>query len=256
MIPIRDNVPRRRTPVVTWSLIAINLWVYARLWGMPTPAVEEIYYLYGVVPLRYANPAWSAHVGFPFMGPLPFVTCLFLHGGLLHLTFNMWTLWIFGDNVEDRMGRGRFLVFYLVCGAAASLVHLAFNAGSPMPVIGASGAIAGVLGAYLVLFPMARLVAMVPIVIVPVFFQIPAVVFMVFWFFMQVFGGALSLMNPNQGGGIAWWAHVGGFIAGLALMGIFMPHRQLPPPLSRSHTGQQAREGYSTYTRNPSQSPY
>lgn len=249
MIPVRDIMPRRRTPFVTWSLIAINVGVFWHHWSMPAAALEELYYLYGVVPMRYANPDWAAHVGFPFMGPVPFVTSLFLHGGLLHLLFNMWTLWIFGDNVEDRMGHVRFAGFYVVCGVAASLVHMAFNPGSPVPVIGASGAIAGVLGAYLLLFPFARLVAIIPILFIPVFVRVPAVVFMAFWFFMQVFSGTMSLLSPSDGG-IAWWAHVGGFIAGMLLLRSFLPRRPTPPPLPawyrEAHARRQRRDAYAS----------
>ena len=133
----------------------------------------------------------------------------------------MWTLWIFGDNVEDRMGSIRFLIFYLVCGISASLLHIHMYPNSMIPIIGASGAISGVLGAYYVLFPLSRVIVMVPIFFFPFFFEVPAVLYLAWWFFIQLFSGALSVVHQHIIGGVAWWAHVGGFTAGILLHRVF-----------------------------------
>ncbi|RME95789.1 MAG: rhomboid family intramembrane serine protease, partial [Alphaproteobacteria bacterium] len=144
----------------------------------------------------------------------PFLTNMFLHGGWLHLVLNMWTLWIFGPAVEDRLGPVRFTLFYLVCGVAAGLAHALANPNSIVPALGASGAIAGVIGCYARMFPGARLVVILPILFLPLFFEVHAVVFAMIWFFMQVIPGILSLGSDQAAGGIAWWAHIGGFAAG------------------------------------------
>jgi membrane associated rhomboid family serine protease len=151
---------------------------------------------------------------------------MFLHGGWLHLIGNMWVLYLFGDNVEDRMGPARYLAFYLLCGLAASLTHYAINPGSTVPTLGASGAISGVLGAYLLLFPTARVITLVPVFIIPFFFEIPAVVYLGFWFVMQLFSGTLSLAGAEPPEGVAWWAHVGGFVTGMALLPVFKKSRK------------------------------
>jgi membrane associated rhomboid family serine protease len=158
---------------------------------------------------------------------LPFVSNMFLHGGWLHLVLNMWTLWLFGPAVEDRLGPTRYILFYLACGVFASVTHAVFNPGSIVPALGASGAIAGVLGCYIRLFPHALLIVMIPILFFPLFFEVPAIVFAGLWFITQVLGGAVGLLMPADGGGIAWWAHIGGFVAGLALA-VPLQRRQRP----------------------------
>ncbi|TAJ19533.1 MAG: rhomboid family intramembrane serine protease [Planctomycetota bacterium] len=146
---------------------------------------------------------------------------MFLHGGLAHVLGNVWMLWIFGDNVEDRLGPVRFLVFYLLAGVLAGVVHVITNSASAVPTIGASGAIAGVMGAYFVLFPRARVVVFLPILILPALFEVPAVVFLALWFLLQIAQGALmSGLEGQSSGGIAWWAHVGGFLGGIALLAL------------------------------------
>jgi membrane associated rhomboid family serine protease len=233
MIPIRDDVPSRRAPVVTWTIIAVNVAVF--LWQLTLPAegVRRLFYLYGLVPARFSAPAWAASVGFPHATPLPFLTSMFLHGGFLHIGFNLWTLWIFGDNVEDRMGRARFAVFYLLVGIFAAFVQAISDPGSTVPTIGASGAIAGVLGAYLRWYPQSRVLTLIPIFIYPLFVEIPAVVFLGLWFLTQIASGIGSFGLHNLGGGVAWWAHVGGFLAGLALAGLFARRgfEQIPGPV-------------------------
>jgi membrane associated rhomboid family serine protease len=232
VFPIRDTIPRRHTPVATWLLIAVNVLVFLLEIANPAPLVERMTYLFGIVPARYTNPDWARWVGFP-ASYWPFVTSMFLHGGWLHVIGNMWALWIFGDNVEDRMGPLRFLLFYAICGVAAALVHLLTNAGSTVPAIGASGAIAGVMAAYFILFPKARIVAMFPIVFWPVFFEVPAFLYLGFWFFVQFFSGATALLSPEQASGIAWWAHIGGFATGALTFWMFL--RPGSRPLTRDH---------------------
>ena len=228
MFPLRDTIPSRRAPVVTWALIAVNCLVFAWQLALPEGSLLRLFHLYGMVPARFSSPGWAAEAGYPQSLALPFLTSMFLHGGFFHLLSNMWTLWIFGDNVEDRMGRLRYLLFYLSCGLGAGLVHWLTNLGSTVPTIGASGAIAGVLGAYLVLFPRSRVVTLVPLFFWPLFFEIPAYFYLAFWFVTQLLSGASALASGAAGaGGVAWWAHIGGFAAGFALHRLFLGRR--PP---------------------------
>jgi membrane associated rhomboid family serine protease len=226
MFPIRDSVPSLSVPVVTRALIFINVLVFFFELTLPRESLEHFVYLFGLVPARFSHPDWAEAVGFPVDNYWPILTHQFLHGGWFHIIANMWTLWIFGDNVEDRMGPVRFAIFYLLCGTIAGLTHLFTNPDSTVPSVGASGAIAGVLGAYLLFFPTARLVVMFPIFFFPFFFEVPAVLYLVIWFLTQLFSGTASLAGPQQVGGIAWWAHVGGFIAGMLLCGLFARKRR------------------------------
>ncbi len=227
MIPIHDTVPRRNPPLAVYTLIAINVLIFGIELSLPDKELERLFYLLGIVPARYTHPQWAAWVGFPVNDYWPFLTSMFLHGGWAHIIGNMWTLWIFGDNVEDRMGPWRFALFYLLCGLVAGVVHWFTNPHSTVPTVGASGAIAGVLGAYFVLFPRARIVVMVPILFLPLFFEVHAVVYLLFWALSQVFIGTLALAGPEIVGGVAWWAHVGGFAAGLFLHPLFLQSRRV-----------------------------
>src|SRR5262245_55846834 len=222
MIPIQDTVPSRNPPLAVYVLIALNVLLFSLELTLPPGDREGLFYLFGIVPARYSHPEWAERVGFPVDNYWPLLTSMFLHGGWLHIIGNMWTLWIFGDNVEDRMGPVRFVIFYLLCGLAAGLVHWFTNPDSTMPTVGASGAIAGVMGAYFFLFPYARIIVMVPILFFPFFFEVPAVIYLGFWALSQVFSGALSLASTREVGGIAWWAHVGGFTAGIVLHFFFI----------------------------------
>jgi membrane associated rhomboid family serine protease len=217
MIPLKDTVPRRTFPFMTFLLIALNGVVFLFQLSLPGHALEDLVYLFGLVPARYTHPAWTVAVGLPLDEYWPFVTNTFLHGGWFHLIANMWSLYLFGDNVEDRLGHFRFFLFYLLAGVAANAVHFAVNHDSTVPVIGASGAIAGVMAAYLRLFPFGRIITLVPVFFIPYFFEIPAYIFMGFWFLIQVVSGTASLAAA-EGGGIAWWAHIGGFAAGFLLI--------------------------------------
>jgi membrane associated rhomboid family serine protease len=232
VFPLRDEIPSRRAPVVTWALLAANVAIFAWQLTLPERSVERLFYLFGIVPARFTDPEWAARLGFPGAGLLPFATSMFLHGGFLHLLSNTWTLWIFGDNVEDRMGRFRFLVFYLACGLAAGCTHWFTNPTSTVPTVGASGAIAGVLAAYLRWYPGAKVLTLVPIFFYPMFVDLPAILYLGIWFLTQLWSGALALAAPQAVGGIAWWAHIGGFVAGLLLCGLLArrPPEQLPGP--------------------------
>jgi membrane associated rhomboid family serine protease len=233
MLPIRDNVPRRNPPIATWTLILVNGVVFLFELTMPPDVLERFVHLFGIVPARYTHPDWASWVGFPIDNYWPFFTSMFLHAGWLHIIGNMWALWIFGDNVEDRMGPIRFAVFYVLCGLVAAVVHWFTNADSTLPTVGASGAIAGVMGAYFFLFPRARVVVLLPVFFLPLFFELPAVTYLGFWVLTQVFSGTLSLGSAGEVGGVAWWAHIGGFVSGIVLQFFFVRggrgHR-LPSP--------------------------
>jgi membrane associated rhomboid family serine protease len=215
MIPIRNAVPSRYPPTITWFLIATNCLVFLLQNSLSPAELEEFLRDFALIPARYT--AGLAYGDLSLADLFPFFTMMFLHGGWLHLILNMWTLWLFGPTVEDRLGHGRYLAFYLACGLAASMAHVAFNPTSVVPALGASGAIAGVLGCYMRLFPLARVVVVVPIIFIPLFFEVYAFVFVGLWFLIQLFQGTAELFMPSASGGVAWWAHVGGFVAGLGL---------------------------------------
>lgn len=218
MIPIRDSIVVRTTPSVVYALIIANALVFLFQISMTGLIGREFIYEYALVPLRYANPDWAVYQGLSPNDYFPFVSSFFMHGGWLHILLNMWTLYIFGSSVESRYGSVAFFVFYMLCGLAANIAHFYFNQSSPVPVLGASGAVAGVMGAYAMTFPRARLIMLFPIVFIPLFFELPALSFVVLWFGLQVLQGAVEMLRPSMGGGIAWWAHIGGFIAGIALL--------------------------------------
>lgn len=218
MFPLRDNIPSRHKPVAVWLLLALNCVLFAVVLPLSPVREQGLFHLYGVVPARFFHPEWAAWQGYPDGGVLAFLAHMFLHAGWLHLLGNMWTLWIFGDNVEDVMGPVRFLVFYVLCGLAALAVHMLTGPESTVPVVGASGAIGGVMGAYFFLYPHARVVTVFPILIFPLIFEVPAVFFLGAWFMTQVFSG---LLTSGAGGGVAWWAHIGGFVAGMLLLRFF-----------------------------------
>jgi rhomboid family protein len=209
MIPLRDVIPSRTTPVVTIGLILANAAVLAYELTLGHRELQRFLHDFGLVPAS--------------AGPLTVLTSMFLHGGLLHFAGNMLYLWIFGDNVEDRMGHDRFLVFYLVCGATAAALQVLAAPHSRIPMVGASGAIAGVLGAYVVMFPQSRVLTLVPIVFFFGIVEIPALVLLGVWFLFQLLLGigTLSATGSQDVGGVAFWAHTGGFVAGAALVSLF-----------------------------------
>ncbi|HEY0799682.1 MAG TPA: rhomboid family intramembrane serine protease [Steroidobacteraceae bacterium] len=216
MIPIRNTVPSRYPPAVTWILIAANCLVFLLQQSLDPDELEQFLSQFALIPVRYSElvPGESDLGAGDF---LPLLSMMFLHGGWLHLIMNMWMLWLFGPTIEDRQGHGRYLAFYLACGLAASVAHVGFNPGSTVPALGASGAIAGILGAYMRLFPMARLVVVVPILFIPIFVEVYAFAFIGLWFFLQLLQSMVELMQPSSAGGVAWWAHIGGFITGFTL---------------------------------------
>jgi membrane associated rhomboid family serine protease len=222
MIPLRDTVPSIRFPAVTIGLIVVNAFVFLFELGASTRGLDAVFYQWGIVPCTFTNtcPVRLRIPGGFLLLPqhpnyLTILSSMFLHGGWMHIIGNMWSLWIFGDNVEDRMGRLGFLCFYLLSGLAAGVLHIAFNVSSHMPTVGASGAIAGVMGAYLLLFPYARVLTLVPIFIFVQTIELPAVFFLGFWFLTNLLSGIGSLAAHTGAGGVAWWAHIGGFLVGV-----------------------------------------
>ena len=218
MIPIRDLNQTRRTPVVTWTLIAANILIFVSSLSLGTAEAEALVMRFGVIPDVIVHGNWTsprAEGGALGSWVTP-VTSMFLHGGILHLGSNMLFLHVFGDNVEDVLGRGKFVLFYLMCGLGAVAGQILIDPTSMVPMIGASGAISGILAGYMTLFPHARVVTLIPIFIFIHFMEVPAGIFIVLWFVLQLVQGYLSLgMIAEGGGGVAWFAHIGGFLAGL-----------------------------------------
>ncbi len=223
MIPLRDNIPSRLRPTVNYSIIGLNVLVFFLEMAMGA-GLNLVINTFGFVPGRFLTYLW--HGAFAAM-LLPIFTSMFLHGGWLHLISNMWTLYIFGDNVEDTLGHGKFLLFYLTSGAVACLTQFLFAPTSLIPMVGASGAIAGVMGAYFFLFPWARVLCLVPFFVFFVM-EVPAYLFLGFWFLLQFYQGSFSILGPGFKGGVAFWAHVGGFIAGIMLLNVFKPGLRRP----------------------------
>ena len=216
MIPLRDNVPRTKWPGVTLALIVINSLVFFQEVALGPIQRNALIETYALIPARTA--AFLSGVPIPASRALfPFFTSMFLHGGWMHLIGNMWFLWIFGDNVEDRLGHLRYLFLYLFCGLAGAVTYVYFSLQSSVPSLGASGAIAGVMGAYLVTFPRARVLTLVPIFFFLTTVEIPAFLILVYWFLLQFLNGVGSIAAADQGG-VAWFAHVGGFLTGVPLM--------------------------------------
>lgn len=213
MIPLRDVIPSRTRPVVTVALIAVSAAVFLHEKALPGDEMKRFIYTWGLVPAQFS---WLA-----------VFTSMFLHADWMHVIGNLLYLWIFGDNVEDRMGHGRFLVFYLLCGVAAAMLQVAVNPASQVPMVGASGAIAGVLGAYLVMFPRSRILTLVPIFVFVQIIEVPALLFLGLWFLLQLLSGVGTLGQSADVGGVAFWAHAGGFVAGLVAVWVFRrPERQ------------------------------
>jgi membrane associated rhomboid family serine protease len=203
MFPVSDVIPSRTTPFVTVGLIALNALAFLHELRLSGPELQQLVEAYGVVPAAFSWPT--------------VLTSMFLHGGWVHVLGNMLYLWIFGDNVEDRLGHGRYLLFYLLCGTVAALGQVMMGPDSRIPMVGASGSIAGVMGAYFVLYPRSRVLTAVFIVFFLDLIEVPAIFFLGIWFLMQLFSGVGSLGMQAADGGIAFWAHVGGFAAGVAV---------------------------------------
>ena len=218
MIPLKDLTPRRSFPIITLLLILINIAVFIYQITLPAHAAQTFVNTYAVIPARIQS-ALAGHHYSLVTALLPLFTCMFLHGGWLHIIGNMWFLWIFGANVEDRMGPVAYLLFYLVCGIGSSIAQTLFSWGSHIPSLGASGAIAGVLGAYIVFFPGSQISALVTLLIIWFRARVPAMVFIGLWFVMQFVSGigSLGTTGAAASGGVAWWAHVGGFLLGMLI---------------------------------------
>ena len=214
MIPLRDVIPSRTTPYITVTLIVLNAVAWFYEVSLPSDLLPLFLQVYGVVPARLHSAT--------------LVTSMFLHGSWMHVIGNMWYLWIFGDNVEDRVGHGRFILFYLLCGIAASIGQILMNPESTLPTIGASGAIAGVMGAYFVLYPRSRVLTLVTLVFFWEVIEVPAIMLLGFWFVMQLFSaGAIAVTASTGGGGVAFMAHVAGFLCGAG--GIFVFRQRKRP---------------------------
>ena len=217
MIPLRDTTQSKNYPVINTVLIAANGLVYL-LQLAQGDRLQEFIVISGLVPARYSVPAIASHFTLAEQ-TLSLFSFMFVHGGFWHLLGNMWSLYIFGDNVEDRLGAVRYLLFYLLCGFASGLTHLFLNWHSQLPTVGASGAIAGVMGAYFILYPKSKILTFFPIFFFPYFFEIPAFFFLGLWFLFQFISAAGT---PAHGGGIAWWAHIGGFVFGIIFLKLFL----------------------------------
>ena len=240
MLPVQNAVPSRYPPVATWGLIVANCVIFLIQLNLDPVELDWFLWRFALIPARYFMP--SAY-GEPDLAPwdyLPFASNMFLHGGWLHLILNMWTLWLFGPAIEDRLGSSRYLLFYIGCGIVASIAHAWVNPDSIVPALGASGAIAGVLGCYIRFFPLARLVVLVPILFIPLFFEVPAVIFAGLWFVLQILEGTADLFMPSTGGGIAWWAHIGGFAIGF----IIGPLLRKPTRRYRNYYGDEGIYGF------------
>lgn len=222
MIPIKDTAPCYSRPWITWSLIATCSLIFLGMQFIPFEYKQLLTYQFGMVPFRYSNPEWALRVGLTPDGFLSVVTGLFLHDGWIHILINICFLWIFADNVEDRMGHMNFLLFYLLCGVLSMGLQWYFMPNLQAPVIGASGAIAGVLAAYFFLYPYARVVLWVPIFFLPIFVNVPAISFLGGWVIWQLYVASTSVLITDIGGNVALWAHLGGFIAGCVLYRFFL----------------------------------
>ena len=223
MIPLKDDNPTEITPFVTVATIVACVLVFLYEISLPPGSNEAFVYMYGAIPAIVFGHAQLPQelMSLPAYGTL--FSSMFLHGGWMHLIGNMLYLWIFGNNIEDVMGHVKFIVFYGICGVVAALSHAIIDPQSTIPMVGASGAISGVLGAYLLLFPRARVLVFIPIGFFSQMIHVPAALVLGLWFLMQLFSGGMSL--GHEGGGVAFFAHIGGFIAGMALIGIFKhPH--------------------------------
>ena len=231
MLPIRDTIRSYRFPIVNWLLIGANILVFFFEISLPPQALDRLIANFGLVPARLHLDGPAILLSHPVL-LVPLFTHMFLHGGWLHIISNLWILYIFGDNVEDRMGPGRYLLFYLLSGLAAALTQAYIAPNSEVPSIGASGAIAGVLGAYIVLYPRARIITLILLLIIPWYAEISAFFYIGFWFLTQLFSGYSSL-GTIESGGVAWWAHIGGFVFGVLLFRLFIPRRH--PAYSRRY---------------------
>lgn len=222
MIPIRDTAPCYTRPYVTWGIMFVCITLFLLVKFSSDQFHHYIIHIFGMVPKRYTSPEWAIAMDYPVDYYFSFISNLFLHDGWWHLIFNMWFLGIFADNIEDRMGHGRFIIFYLLCGFIATAVQCLYTPHLVIPVVGASGAIAGVLGAYFFLYPYAKVVIWIPILLLPILVEVPAIAFIGAWVIFQMSKATISIMFYEGVSNVALWAHLGGFIAGFLLFRFFL----------------------------------
>jgi len=222
MFPLRDTIPSRHLPIVNYLIIIMNsiIFLYELALGYQ---LNHFLFKYGLVPIHFISSWGNDEISIAGRF-LPFFTSMFLHGGWLHIIGNMWFLYVFGDNVEDKLGHLKYALFYILCGLFAGFSQFLLSWDSAVPMIGASGAIAGVLGAYFILFPHSRVLTLVPFFVFIQIIELPAFIFLFFWFIMQFLYGTASLGAVSKGG-VAWWAHIGGFIAGILLIKVFVKRK-------------------------------
>jgi membrane associated rhomboid family serine protease len=218
MIPLKVDILRTRLAICNGFLIILNVLVFFYELSLPPRAGQSLIYAFGLIPSNTAELLFSSHSITLSRAFLPMVTSMFLHGGWMHLLGNMLFLWVFGGSVEEALGHFEYLIFYLISGVGAAVVHTIFNWGSSVPTVGASGAISGVMGAFIVLFPRARVATLIPALFLFFTIRIPAFLMLGYWFFLQIFSGLATLGVGGQEGGVAWWAHVGGFLLGALLV--------------------------------------
>lgn len=217
MLPLRDTIPSRRISIATWLIIIINVLVFFHQITLPDEEALNMIYEYAFIPSRFVRGIFNPR------SYIPLFTSMFMHGSFLHLISNMWSLWLFGDNVEDNMGPFRFILFYILTGLIAGFAHFISSPMSNIPTVGASGAIAGIMGAYFMMFPHSRIVTLIPII--PFFIRVPAPIFLFIWFVAQLRSGIMSGIHGNAIGGVAWWAHIFGFLGGMYLHKKFIKKR-------------------------------
>ncbi|HEY9904035.1 MAG TPA: rhomboid family intramembrane serine protease [Candidatus Sericytochromatia bacterium] len=235
MVPLRDENPIKITPYVTYGLIAANILIFIYELTLAPPQLDGFFHLFAVVPRELTATFHGIPVNQPVPEALTLITSQFLHAGFTHVGFNMLFLWIFGNNIEEELGSAKFLIFYIACGILAALAQWFFSAMSGIPSLGASGAIAGVMGAYILKFPNTRIVTLIPLGFFFTTLRVPAVFFLGFWFLQQAFNGVAMLEAPAnvgmESGGVAYWAHAGGFVFGAILgplLGLFSPDSKPP----------------------------
>lgn len=227
MFPLKDNILSLKKPYVTYIIIAANTIIYLFQFIIPRQIEELFIFRYGLVPAIFSKALLEHRL--TIREVYPFLTSMFLHGNWLHIISNMWVLWIFGDNIEDRLGHFKYTLFYFLSGLSAMLCHYIFSPSSTIPAIGASGAVAGVMGAYFILFPHSRILTFIPVIFIPALIHIPAVVYLLLWFLMQLYNGALGSIIGGGRSGTAWWAHVGGFLSGILLLKLFYTRKYKRP---------------------------
>lgn len=227
MFPIKDTIPAERTPVVNWLIILVNLVVFLFELSLTDEELKTFFYGFALVPSKVNADTLGSARTMGLISFMPFFTNMFLHGGWGHFISNMWTLFIFGDNVEDKMGRTKYLIFYVLCGITASTTHYFLNIDSTVPALGASGAISGIMAAYMFLFPTSSIIFLIPVFFIPLFVPISAFIYIAIWFIGQLMSGTFHLVSGSGATGIAFWAHIGGFVGGLLLHRLFVIKKRL-----------------------------